>query len=301
MSTSPLARAEAAPAVVMRTRTSGPVTPPAPAAAAAKASAARKPRAASAGSKAKPAAAAPSRARKSSADAGSPPSVSAGRPTSSSRARASRPAGGRGAGAKASSYYRVVDGVRYDRKVLEDCEASVNDDGVIDLNEARRVVADVLDGPRREQGRGVKSAVTDCELATLRYAQSRFEWTEEAKAWVFGNKGVVASVEAGNDAPLDETRNAKREDDAGVGVVENAEDDEDDDAEDDEDDDVEDDEDDDMEDSSDSDTSADGARLRAVRGVCRRESRRRGGGGHRDAVPNVGRCFGAQRKRKRRN
>jgi hypothetical protein len=99
--------------------------------------------------------------------------------------------------------------------------------------------------------------VTDCELATLRYAQSRFEWTEEAKAWVFGNKGVVASVEAGNDAPLDETRNAKREDDAGVGVVENAEDDEDDDAEDDEDDDVEDDEDDDMEDSSDSDTSSD--------------------------------------------
>jgi hypothetical protein len=115
--------------------------------------------------------------------------------------------------------------------------------------------------------------VTDCELATLRYAQSRFEWTEEAKAWVFGNKGVVASVEAGNDAPLDETRNAKREDDAGVGVVENAEDDEDDDveddedddveddedddAEDDEDDDVEDDEDDDVEDSSDSDTSSD--------------------------------------------
>jgi hypothetical protein len=147
--------------------------------------------------------------------------------------------------------------VRYDRKVLEDCEASVNDDGVIDLNEARRVVADVLDGARREQGRGVKSAVTDCELATLRYAQSRFEWTEEAKAWVFGNKGVVASVEAGNDAPLDETRNAKREDDAGVGVVENAEDDEDDDVEDDEDDDVEDDEDDDMEDSSDSDTSSD--------------------------------------------
>lgn len=245
------ARAEAAPAVVMRTRTSGPVTPPAPAAAAAKASAARKPRAAA--STAKPAAAAPSRARKSSADAGSPPSVSAGRPTSSSRARASRPAGGRGAGAKASSYYRVVDGVRYDRKVLEDCEASVNDDGVIDLNEARRVVADVLDGPRREQGRGVKSAVTDCELATLRYAQSRFEWTEEAKAWVFGNKGVVASVEAGNDAPLDETRNAIREDDAGVGLVENAEDDEDDDVEDDEDGDVEDDDEDDMEDSSDSD------------------------------------------------
>ncbi len=125
-------------------------------------------------------------------------------------------------------YFKVIDGVRYDRKVLEDCEASVNDDGVIDLNDARRVVADVLDGPRREQGRGVKSAVTDCELATLRYAQSRFEWTEEAKAWVFGPRGVVASVDAGNDAPLDETQNAIREDDAGVGLVENVEDDEDD-------------------------------------------------------------------------
>ena len=222
------ARAEAAPAVVMRTRTSGPVTPPAPAAAAAKASAARKPRAAAAGSTAKPAAAAPSRARKSSADAGAPPSVSA-RPTSSSRARASRPADGRGAGAKASSYYRVVDGVRYDRKVLEDCEASVNDDGVIDLAEARRVVADVLDGPRREQGRGVVSAVTDCELATLRYARDRFEWTEEAKAWVYGKRGVLQAVEAGNDAPRDDEDDAFR-----VGVVEkkNAEDDEEDDAED---------------------------------------------------------------------
>ena len=222
------ARAEAAPAVVRRTRTSGPVTPPAPAAAAAKASAARKPRAAAAGSTAKPAAAAPSRARKSSADAGAPPSVSA-RPTSSSRARASRPADGRGAGAKASSYYRVVDGVRYDRKVLEDCEASVNDDGVIDLAEARRVVADVLDGPRREQGRGVVSAVTDCELATLRYARDRFEWTEEAKAWVYGKRGVLQAVEAGNDAPRDDEDDAFR-----VGVVEkkNAEDDEEDDAED---------------------------------------------------------------------
>lgn len=237
------ARAEAAPAVVMRTRTSGPVTPPAPAAAAAKASAARKPRAAAAGSTAKPAAAAPSRARKSSADAGAPPSVSA-RPTSSSRAGASRPADGRGAGAKASSYYRVVDGVRYDRKVLEDCEASVNDDGVIDLAEARRVVADVLDGPRREQGRGVVSAVTDCELATLRYARDRFEWTEEAKAWVYGKRGVLEAVEAGNDAPRDDEKKkdaGRDEDDAGVGVVENAEDDEEDDAE----------------DSSDSDTSSD--------------------------------------------
>ena len=197
------ARAEAAPAVVMRTRTSGPVTPPAPAAVAAKASAARKPRAAGAGSTAKaaPAAAAPSSSRaRRAADAGAAPSVPARSRPEARAAAGARPPGRpqRGKRATASSYYRVVGGVRYDRKVLEDCEASVDDDGVIDLGEARRIVADVLDGPRRAQGRGVVSAVTDCELATLRYAHERFEWTPEADAWVYGK--LVEAFEAGRDA-----------------------------------------------------------------------------------------------------
>ena len=193
------ARAEAAPAVVMRTRTSGPVTPPAPAAVAAKANAARTPRASGAGltAKAAPAAAAPSRARRSP-DVGAAPSVSARSRLEARDVTAARPADARSKCAKAPSYYRVVDGVRYDRKVLEDCEASVDDDGVIDLGEARRIVADVLDGPRRAQGRGVVSAVTDCELATLRYAHERFEWTPEADAWVYGK--LVEAFEAGRDA-----------------------------------------------------------------------------------------------------
>jgi len=214
VSTSPLARAEAAPAVVMRTRTSGPVTPPAPAAVAAKASAARKPRAAGAGSTAKaaPAAAAPSRARES-ADAGAAPSVSARSRPAARAAASARPAAARGKGAKPKSYYRVVGGVRYDRKVLEDCEAAVDDDGVIDLAEARRVVADVLDGPRRAQARGVVSAVTDCELATLRYAHERFRWTEEADAWVYGK--LAEAFEAGRDDE-DEEDEESEEDEEGV-------------------------------------------------------------------------------------
>lgn len=198
----------------MRTRTSGPVTPPAPAAVAAKASAARKPRAAGAGSTAKaaPAAAAPSRARES-ADAGAAPSVSARSRPAARAAASARPAAARGKGAKPKSYYRVVGGVRYDRKVLEDCEAAVDDDGVIDLAEARRVVADVLDGPRRAQARGVVSAVTDCELATLRYAHERFRWTEEADAWVYGK--LAEAFEAGRDDE-DEEDEESEEDEEGV-------------------------------------------------------------------------------------
>ena len=53
-----------------------------------------------------------------------------------------------------SSYYQVIDGVKYDRKVLDDCRASVNDDGVIDYDEARRIVMDILDGPRDAEARG---------------------------------------------------------------------------------------------------------------------------------------------------
>lgn len=206
------ARAEAAPAVVMRTRTSGPVTPPAPAAVAAKANAARTPRASGAGltAKAAPAAAAPSRARRSP-DVGAAPSVSARSRLEARDVTAARPADARSKCAKAPSYYRVVDGVRYDRKVLEDCEASVDDDGVIDLAEARRVVADVLDGPRRAQGRGVVSAVTDCELATLRYAHERFKWTPEADAWVYGR--LVEAFEAGRDARAAKTEQAGDDED----------------------------------------------------------------------------------------
>ena len=82
-------------------------------------------------------------------------------------------------------YFKVIDGMRYDRKVLDDCRAAVNDDGVIDLEEAKTIVADVMDGPRRMQGRGKVSAVTDCEIDTMRYAHDHFDWTPDADEWVF--------------------------------------------------------------------------------------------------------------------
>ena len=89
------------------------------------------------------------------------------------------------AGKSGESYYQVIGGVRYDREVLDECRRAVGDDGRIDLEEARLVVMDVMDGPYKMQGRGVMSCATDVEIATLEYAGELFEWTDEARAWVF--------------------------------------------------------------------------------------------------------------------
>lgn len=46
-----------------------------------------------------------------------------------------------------SSYYTVVKGVKLDRKVVDDCVAFEKNDGSIDLQEAERIFADIVDGP----------------------------------------------------------------------------------------------------------------------------------------------------------
>ena len=123
--------------------------------------------------------------------------------------------------------------MRMDRKVLDDCRESVNDDGVIDLDEARRIVADVLDGPRRVQRRGVESAVTDVELDTLRYAHEHFRWTEEADEWVYGE--LMAQFEGDTPAKTKMKKKKKKkkeeeeeeEEEAGRAKAKNAEEDED--------------------------------------------------------------------------
>ena len=116
----------------MRTRRAGPVTPPA------------------GGAGARPPAR--SRVRVEPAREEEARGVVLGRARGRRRPR-DDPARGSGASASAKGYYQVIDGVRYDRRVLDDCRESVNDDGVIDLDEARRIVADVTDGPRRRQKR----------------------------------------------------------------------------------------------------------------------------------------------------
>jgi hypothetical protein len=63
-------------------------------------------------------------------------------------------------GRSGTSYYKVIDGVRYDRRVLDDCVAFEKVNGSIDLAEARRMYEDVSDGPVKPQGRG-KTSVGD--------------------------------------------------------------------------------------------------------------------------------------------
>ena len=82
------------------------------------------------------------------------------------------------------SYYKVIDGARYDRRVLDDCEAFERVNGSVDLGEARRMYEDVSDGPSKPQGRGRTSSVTDVELATLEYALATYAWTDDARAFV---------------------------------------------------------------------------------------------------------------------
>jgi hypothetical protein len=87
-------------------------------------------------------------------------------------------------GRSGTSYYKVIDGVRYDRRVLDDCVAFEKVNGSIDLAEARRMYEDVSDGPVKPQGRGKTSSVTDVELATLAYALATYAWEDDARAFV---------------------------------------------------------------------------------------------------------------------
>ena len=86
-----------------------------------------------------------------------------------------------------TSYYKVIDGVKYDRKVLDDCVAYEKNNGEIDLEEAKRIMGDLLDGPARKVGgaNDTKTTVTNVELDTAQYAFDNFTWSAEAKDWFF--------------------------------------------------------------------------------------------------------------------
>ena len=87
-------------------------------------------------------------------------------------------------GRTGTSYYKVVNGERYDRRVLDDCDAFQKVNGSVDLAEARRMYEDVSDGPAKPQARGKTSSVTDVEIATLEYALVTYAWTDDARAFV---------------------------------------------------------------------------------------------------------------------
>jgi hypothetical protein len=95
----------------------------------------------------------------------------------------------KGQGEKSSrrAYYETVAGVKYDKAVLEACRGFVAKSGALDLSSAKTTWALIADGSVKKQvradGRVVKSAVTNVELATALYVLETFEWADDAAAW----------------------------------------------------------------------------------------------------------------------
>jgi hypothetical protein len=102
-------------------------------------------------------------------------------------ARARRGAVAVRAEASSSSYYMVVKGMKLDRKVVDDCVAFEGNNGSIDKHEAERILADILDGPKRMVGGAntTETTVTNCELDTAQYVFDNFKWDEDAKEWFY--------------------------------------------------------------------------------------------------------------------
>jgi len=76
--------------------------------------------------------------------------------------------------AKKASYYKVIDGVRYDKKLLESCEAATVSGGRVSEAEAKALWKEAEDG----------HGVTDTEKATLEYAMKTYKFTERAENYL---------------------------------------------------------------------------------------------------------------------
>lgn len=77
--------------------------------------------------------------------------------------------------AMSETYYKVIDGKKYDKQMLEIAEATTagQGDGRISLADAKRLIGAVVDGGR----------YTDTEKDTMAYIRENYKFTEEADAW----------------------------------------------------------------------------------------------------------------------
>ena len=73
------------------------------------------------------------------------------------------------------SYYKIIDGVKYDRSLLTAARfaASGPRDGRISLADAQQLLQKITDGNK----------VTQIELMTIAYIRQRFRWTAAADRW----------------------------------------------------------------------------------------------------------------------
>ena len=73
------------------------------------------------------------------------------------------------------SYYKVIDGKKYDRELLEAADKAVagRGDGRISLEDAKDLLNKVKDG----------NSYTDIEKDTMAYVRDNYKWTDEADTW----------------------------------------------------------------------------------------------------------------------
>lgn len=73
------------------------------------------------------------------------------------------------------SYYKVIDGVKYDRQAIEWCDDAVSGsgDGRISKDDAAELLELIKDGDK----------YTDVEKATMKYIRENYKWTDAADEW----------------------------------------------------------------------------------------------------------------------
>jgi len=74
-----------------------------------------------------------------------------------------------------SSYYKTIDGVKYDRELLElaDKLTEGQGDGRLSVDDAKQLYEEVADG----------DSYTDIEKDTVKYLRENYKWTDAADDW----------------------------------------------------------------------------------------------------------------------
>jgi hypothetical protein len=73
------------------------------------------------------------------------------------------------------SYYRIIDGKKYDKELLDLAEKLVRGqgDGQISVADAQKILEKVKDG----------NVYTEIEKETVAYIRDHFKWTDAADIW----------------------------------------------------------------------------------------------------------------------
>lgn len=74
-----------------------------------------------------------------------------------------------------TSYYKEIDGVKYDRELLElaDKLTEGQGDGRLSTDDAKKLYEQVCDG----------DSYTDVEKDTVKYLRENYKWTDAADTW----------------------------------------------------------------------------------------------------------------------